>query len=37
MDTLITLIMLGFAFIIGVVVGAGAAILGMEEQKNEKS
>ncbi len=36
MDTLITLLLLGFAFIIGVAVGAGATIIGMEERKYEE-
>ena len=36
MDTLITLLLLGFAFIIGVGVGAAAVIVGMEEQKHEE-
>ena len=36
MDTLITLLMLGFAFIIGVAVGAAATIIGMEERKYEE-
>lgn len=36
MDTLITLLMIGFAFIIGTAVGAVAALISMEERKHEE-
>lgn len=36
MDTLITLLLLGFAFIIGTAVGAVAALISMEERKYEE-
>lgn len=35
-DTLITLLMIGFAFIIGTAVGAVAALISMEERKYEE-
>ena len=36
MDTLITLLLLGFAFIIGTAVGTVAAMISMEERKYEE-
>jgi len=36
MDTLITLLMIGFEFIIGTAVGAVAALISMEERKYEE-
>lgn len=36
MDTLITLLLLGFAFIIGAGVGAAAVVVSMEEKRHEE-